>query len=79
MVEFDADRIGAALGIPGSEVIARMLRVLSGALAFDAAQLAHDEMRAQGLVMGRDGYPEGWPHEHIAAVCIHRLFPERAS
>jgi hypothetical protein len=76
MVEFDSDRIAAVIGVSRADLIDRMLMTLSRALAVDAAELADGEMKLEGRILGRDGYPDGWPHEHMAAVTLHRLFPE---
>jgi hypothetical protein len=75
---FDLERLADALGITHAALIARMVKILAGALAVDAAEMADMEMQMQGRRFGLDGFPDGWPYEHLAAVTQHRLFPELA-
>lgn len=76
IVRFDMGRVATTLGIPQRMLMVRMLRVLAVALAVEAAELADSEMQQQGDRLGVDGYPEGWPDLHLAAVTRLRLFPE---
>lgn len=74
-VEFDADAVAAALGVPAPDLLERMWETLARALCVDAAQLAEADMRAKGLTFPVN-VPDGWPLQYLTAVIVRRLYPE---
>jgi hypothetical protein len=76
-VQFNADAVAEALGVPPPDLLERMWETLARALCVDAAQLAETDMRAKGLTFPIDGVPDGWPLQYLVAVVVRRLYPEK--
>lgn len=72
-VPFDVCAVAAALGVSCETLQRLMLQVTANALTRDAVEMAAEAMRLEGRVFSRDGYPPGWPLEHLAAVTRYRL------
>jgi hypothetical protein len=72
-VEYNAEEIAAAIGVPVNELLARLWQVAARSLCVDAAAIAEQDVRARGGLFPFQT-PPGWPLAYLAAVTEHRLF-----
>lgn len=72
-IPFDVAAVATAVGVSCETLQRLMLQVTADALTRDAVEMAAEAMRLEGRTFSRDGFPPGWPLEHLAAVTRYRL------
>jgi len=76
LVRFDPETVANLLGVSSEALTRAMVQTVADALTRDAWMLADLTMQEQGLRMGIDAEPPGWPAAFLAAVARERLFPD---